>query len=274
VPRDPANHDDQLLAELALLLPAGRAEQGVLDEVALQRLQRGQLSPGDRDELLAQLAADDDAREAWNERARPAGDPELVDRVVDSVLAQRLAEGLPAPAQRRPALRTAGWAALAAGVVLALVLGIRMLSSSGVTPPSYQAGFSGQLQTLRGDPVEPDGMPVYAAASTLDVSLVPQQTPAGPVTLTVAAVSPDGEALLPTTLLIEQRNGVFRVQGPAGSLFGDRAGDWRLVFVFSPEGHEPDEGWLLPRAEELGADGPTSWPGDRQVLVRSVRHEP
>ncbi len=274
MPQDPAQRDDQLLAELALLLPAGQAGQGELDEIALERLRRGKLSPDERATLLAHLAADDEAREAWVERARPVEDPELVDRVVASVLAQRQAEGLPAPGRRRPRLRTAAWAALAAGVVLALVLGIRLMSAPGAAPPAYQAGFSGQLQTLRGDPVAAAGLPVYAAASTVEVSLVPDQTPTDPVELTVAAVAPDGEALLATALHPELRNGVFRVRGPAGALFGDRAGDWRLVFVFSPEAHAPDESWLLRRAGGLGSDGPATWPGNRQVLVRTVRYEP
>ena len=270
----PDEETDRLLAELGHLLEAGDAGAGELDELATERLRQGKLSPDERQTLLEHLARDADARQAWVEKARPAIGPQLAEKVTRAVLEQRRVEGLPTTGVRRA--RTVAWIALAAGVALALLLGPRLLMRPGPVPPTYSARFSGDLQEFRGGDEYAAEVPTYAAASTLQVSLQPDTTHDEEVALAVAAIDPLGDAVMLAPLQVEQRNNVFSVSGDAGALFGNEAGTWRLVFVFSPAGGEPAQRWILRRSWEIKAqpDGTQQWPGNRQVLIRSMVYEP
>lgn len=266
--------EDRLLASLGQHLEPGSAEDGVLDEIAIRRLREGKLPPDQREALLAHLAQDDDAREAWAVASRPVPDEALTDRVTQAVLDQREAEGLALAPRTSNRIRVLRWGAIAAGVAIGLLLLPRLFDRTGPLPPEYSAELGGYLQQVRGDDDRPPEVPTYAAASTLEVSLRPSGALQSEVALTAWGLAPDGQLVGLRALGIEQHNGVFVIHGRADEVFGDLAGTWRLVFVLSPGPPGPAASWVQSQVDVLDTDGSTILPGNQRAVTLTVVYDP
>ena len=265
---------DRLLASLAQHLETGDASRGELDEIAIQRLRKGDLSDEERDALLARLADDVDARQAWAESAKPMVDGDLTDRVTRAVLDQREAEGLPVvePRPRRTVYLT--WAAVAAGVLIGLLVLPRLFDRTGPLPPVYDAEFSGYMLDVRGDDDPPPDVPTYAATSRLEISLRPASPAESEVALTAWGIDPSGDVVALPGLTTDERNGVFVVRGQAVEVLGQAAGTWRLVFVLSPEPPGPALSWVTNQFSADDPDGVSELPGSQRAVIRTVIYQP
>ncbi len=292
---------DRLLGQLGQLSPAadplpssGSPDHAPpIDELLLERLRQGRLGDEQRAELMARLAADPAARDAWVEGAeeRSPLEPEAVDHIVGAIAEQREREDLPAAPTRaamHPGLRVTTWVALAATIALLLLWGGSVYRHrSATTPPSYQLTLAGQLVDTRGTGAEaPDQStpPVFAQAGTLEITLRPEGAAEAPaMALQLAAMPPDGDARLFTEddgLAIEQRNGVFVARAPIAELFGDQTGRRILLLVLGPEESRWSEGRLLRWASESAAgalaspDRSATGPGGHRLVVQEIDLQP
>ncbi len=275
---------DRLLARVGRAdpVPSGDGEPA-LDELALRRLSQGTLDDRERERLIEQLASDRALREAWIEslEERIPLEQSLEGRLTEAVLRQRRGEGLPDLA-RAGTRRTVTWLALAAGLALAVGIGAWLYGAlqRGAPLPGYTVELSGQLSDVRGDEPTAAAIPTYGAASTVQLRLFPDAgTPDG--RLRVAAVAPDGTVRRlgeRDGLTIEEREGTYRVEGPAAALFGDEAGRWVLAGVLEPQGRAWSEAQLTQQVEALavGADEPRSVAADggRQIVVVPLDYTP
>jgi hypothetical protein len=290
MPNLPDEQLDHLLAQL------GRAEIGdgpselgpaATDELSLERLRRGELGDEDRQRLIAKLATNRALREAWIEsmEERIPLEETLEGYIADAVLAQRRDEGLPdGSASRLASGHTGRWLALAAALALAIGLGTVIYGTlrPGEGLPEYQVTVSGQLATMRGgEPTPAAGIPAFAAGGTLSLTLHPAEGPRPDAVLRVAAVDPDGgvRALDQADgLQIEERDGVFHVEGSAGTLFGEHAGRWVMIAVLEPSGRRWSDARIAAEgaAAAEGASEPTSTElgGGRRLFVVPLDYTP
>lgn len=264
-PRDWTDEEiDLLLAAVGHREPLAESPSETPEELSWQRL-RGEAFPDeDRRALLEQLAANPTARAAWFNRAeeRPDADPAVVERIADHIQAIQLAEGVPALAARRRAIRRV---ALAVAAVLVIGTGLFLTIGDRVSPggpaPAYAVDLEGAIKEFRDPLVEPHeaGPPAFAPASTVVLLL----SPAAPVEdedawdLRIAGSAPDGTVALWTEpVQIERRNGTFKVTARAEDLFGEQGGAWQLVCFVEPAGRPAADRVLRAQvAQVLEASG-------------------
>jgi hypothetical protein len=184
----------------------------------------GELPPAEADRVAAAVAADARlaARAArlrsLNDQLRQAFSAELAEPVPDALAAVARGEHLAAPvhgatlhplASRRRRLGWAAWGGIAASVVLAITVGLRLVPGSDRTADSLQAGADGHL-VARG-----------ALAAALEHGLASDSRP-------------DGTRLL---VSFRDRNGQFcrSFAAPVGrGLACRQGGQWQVVVLTAP----------------------------------------
>lgn len=243
-------NEDRFLNELGdLARREGEADRARFDE-RWDRLAAGTLSPEEDAELRALAASSPELREAY-EAFRPLG-PEFQARIVDKVAPK------PAPIIPFPRRRIEVWfgaaAALAAGLFLVTQIPFPFRHTPGPPLPLYQVDPVLGVQSQRGEPTAPEGLPVFVPGSLLTVSAHPNPPVEGQVEAR-GFVSPLSEGtairpLDPQPPFEISTNGAVRLRATLGEGIRLQAGDWRLWIVIGRPGKIPSPSAL---AEELRA---------------------
>lgn len=224
------------------------------DDPIWEKLARGELTPAE-DAALRNRAAGDPQIATRYEAYRPL-QPALKARI-----AARAAEAM-APQPRVLLFRRVATVAapLAAAAVLVLVLARPWGTHRAAPLPTYAFELSG------GDAVTRSGTPGATTPRTPElrrsshVEIVLRPATAVSVPVVVRAFLVRGEEVHAIDLPVERASdGAVRVQGDAGTLFGDVApGTWDLALTVAPEGTSPPAAADVLRVLR-GSAAPQDW---------------
>lgn len=212
--------DEQLDAELARL-PFPDAERG-FDDAQLHRYRRGELDEAATARVEQLLLASAQARSVLAEAAAP----------VDDALLKRLEAVTLPPADEATVATRVGLVAVAIALAASIVAWVMRPATPDFAPRMEIVRMAGQVQTVRsGDPTLPD-TPAYVPDARVRLVLGPHSDNIGAMPEVSAYRIDRDENMVPLKARITRGETGVRIEGRAGDLFGESAGEHKLHLVF------------------------------------------
>lgn len=216
--------DEQLDAELARL-PFPDSERP-FDDGLLHRYRQGQLDEAATARVEQLLLQSGRARAVLAEAAAP----------VDEALLKRLEAIAVPPAEEATVATRVGLVAVAIALAASVVAWVTRPATPDFAPRMELVRMSGQVQDVRsGDGALP-AKPIYVPDARVKLVIGPHGDNIGALPEVAAYHIDRDENMVPVRARITRGETGVRIEGRAGTLFGEAPGDYELHLVFWPPG--------------------------------------
>jgi len=216
--------DEQLDAELARL-PFADADRG-FDDALLHRYRRGELDDTATAKIEQTLLQSRRARGVLAEASRP----------VDDALMGRLEAVIVPPSDEGTVATRVGLVTVTIALAASVVAWVMRPATPDFAPRLEVARMAGHVQDVRsGDDSLPE-KPAYVPDARVKLVLSPHDDNIGELPeVSTYRVDRDGNIIRVESKVTRGETGI-RIEGRAGDLFGEAAGDYALHLAFWPPG--------------------------------------